>query len=97
VIGGRPRDFLSDGLLVTNHVDAAARDEIERRLALARSSPTAVGLPQPSEARSRRLRQFAALLGVVERVGRFRAVRLTLGAAGATAATAAITLVKLVY
>jgi len=54
-------------------------------------------LPQPSEARSRRLRQFAALLGVVERVGRFRAVRLTLGAAGATAATAAITLVKLVY
>src|SRR5437870_4891335 len=35
VIGGRPGDFLSDGLLVRNHVDAAARDEIERRLALA--------------------------------------------------------------
>ena len=76
----------ADALRREDHVDAAARAEVEHGLALAQLRDR--GRVAAAERRERRrLRQLAALLGVVQRLAE-RRPRPRVGAAAAAAAAA---------
>ena len=79
----------ADALRREDHVDPAARAEVEHRLALSQVGDS--GRVAATERGERRgLGELAALLGVVERLAELRRVALAVGAARAAAATAAV-------
>ena len=85
-VGGAGR---ADPLGREDHVDAAARAEVEHGLALAQVGDR--GRVAAAERREhRRVGQLAALLGVVQRLAELRRVALAVGAAGAAPAAAAV-------